>query len=74
MRIEELKVLSECMVAISRIYGRVIRCVHMADKNSYYLNNTIVVKQGHPFSPTQIGLCIDEIERVVTDFIMEEII
>ena len=59
---EELEMPSEYMLAISRIYEKVICCVHMSDKLSNLFNSTIGVKQGYPLSPTLFGLCIDELE------------
>ena len=37
-----------------------------------FFNNTIGVKQGCILSPTLFGLCIDELEEMVTKFVKEE--
>ena len=49
-RMEELEVPSEYMLAISRIYEKVICCVRMRDRLSDVFTSTIGVKQGFPLS------------------------
>ena len=61
-QMEELKVPIECMLAISRIYKKVICCVRMRDKLLDFFDSTISVKQACPLSQTLFGLCIDELE------------
>ena len=58
-RMEELGVPSEYMVAISRIYEKVICHVRMGEGLSDSFTSTIGVKQGCPLSLTLFGLCID---------------
>ena len=69
---EELEVPSEYMLAISRIYEKVICCVYMSDKFLDFFNSTTGVKQGCTFLPTLFGLCIDELEEMVAKFVKEE--
>ena len=59
---EELEVPSEYMLAISRIYEKVICCVCMKDRLSDFFNSIMGVKQVCPLLPTLFGLCIDELE------------
>ena len=44
----------------------------MSDKLSDFFNSSIGVKQGCPLTPTLFGLCIDELEEMVTRFVKEE--
>ena len=60
------------MLAISRIYEKLICCVRMSDRLSDFFNSTIGVKQGCPLSLTLFGLCIDEFEEIVVKFVKEE--
>ena len=69
---EELEVPSEYMLAISRIYEKVICCVRMRDKFSDFFNSTIGIKQECALSLTLFGLCINELEEMVTKFVNEE--
>ena len=46
MRMEELELPNEYMLAITRIYKKVIRCVHMVDQTSNFFHHTIGVKEG----------------------------
>ena len=69
---EELEMPNEYMLAISRIYEKVICCVCMSDKLSDFFNSTIGFKQECPLSPTLFGLCIDELEEMVVKFVKEE--
>ena len=46
--------------------------MRMRDRLSDFFTSTIGVKQGCPLSPTPFGLCIDELEEMVTKFVKEE--
>ena len=46
----------------------------MSDKCSDFFDNTIGVKQGCTLSQTLFGLCIDELEEMVTKFAKEEVV
>ena len=65
---EELEMPSEYMLAISRIYEKIICCVRMNDTLSDFFNSTIGVKQGCPLLPTLFGLCIEELEEMISNF------
>ena len=54
------------------IHEKVTCYVCMGDGIMIFLKNTNGVKQGSPLSPTLFGLCIDELEEMVTKFIKEE--
>ena len=69
---EELEVLSEYMLIVSRIYEKVVYCVYMGDGISDLFDSTIGIKQGYPLSTTLFGLCIDEFEQMVAKFVKEE--
>ena len=69
---KELKVPSEYMLTISRIYEKFIYIVCLGHKLSYFFNTTIGIKQGCPFSPTLFGACIDELQQMVAKFVKEE--
>ncbi|RYA37888.1 reverse transcriptase domain-containing protein, partial [Enterobacter cloacae complex sp. 2DZ2F2B] len=71
-RMEELQVPSEFMLAVSRIYEKVICQLRIGREISGIFVSTIGVKQGCPLSPTLFGLCIDQLEQMVLDFIQEE--
>ena len=42
------------------------------DRLSKKFSSTIGVKEGCPFSQTQFGLCLDELEEIVAKFVNEE--
>ena len=42
------------------------------DRLSKKFSSTIGVKEGCPFSQTQFGLCLDELEEIVAKFVKEE--
>ena len=46
--------------------------MRMGDRLLDFFNNTIGVKQGCPLSLTLFGLCIDELERMIVEFVNEE--
>ena len=69
---EELGVPSEYMVAISRIYEKLICHVRMDEGLSDYFTSTTGVKRCCPLSPTLFGLCIDELEQRGIKFLKEE--
>ena len=71
-RIEELKVSSEYMLAIFRIYEKVIYFKYKSNEILDYFNCTIGLKKGCPRSPIIFGACIDELEQMAPKFIKEE--
>jgi len=74
IRMEELQVPSEYMYEISHIYGKVICRVRLGEEISKIISSNIGVKQGFSLSPTLFGVCIDELEHMVLEYMHEEVI
>ncbi|MCO5565063.1 hypothetical protein L7F22_018734 [Adiantum nelumboides] len=71
-RMKELQMPNEYMLAIFRIYEKVVCQVRMGDEISDFFTSTIGVKERCPLSPTLFGLLIDELEHMILEFMQQK--